>query len=722
MEDELIALEANGNDDLALLRALEAESDSNSDEPNENTFEAKLNTTKPSIIPRLKSAPGIVVSAAGQGTAPKPLSRRAPQPTADFVEEFSKIRVEKRVVGSEALRNHLEGSEFVRLGRVGGHSSGKGADWVTIAILAHKAPPRTSRKGDKYAVWRLSDFRVELTLMVFGDAFKSCCKFQAGDLLCVANPRQMEPRDGHSRGKPAFSVSSAHQMLRIGRSKDFGYCCAYRKDSFQRCQNYIDTRSREYCDAHIAQQYKKAMAKRMDVNRAARPTHTPLRVDPNARKGAAYRRADGVMVGVSSRASTHITIAKRGRRRIAPGHTTMSSVVQGARAKSHTSRFVRRLVKSKPAVSAALVATTGAAQSKKERPSVTNVPAKRRAVTEDRVLAQSRQIAKRRKRLGGISRRGSKHPGAVSLAAATATPSQARKRARRAQDAVGGLKQRMKDVERREALLKREEARIKLEKQQLANARARLQKEQHTTPASAQSSARSRVTRPVLNMAAFRPVRPRSTTATPAEIARKRAVELLREKKEAGTLSDCITPSSTEAGPSFSLSRERSRRARGGAPPSLEFEAHFGSVKMDADRATELLNARSRHQDVYEQSRLEEVRRFTHSNIEKEEAVEKVSKIRKKKILAWHCGRCDMTTEYLVPTCKARRHPVKRVPAVKRFFECVKCHRRTWTLNRKLPGENCLTCGSRSYTTASVVAVPKAFRGEAPAEELEVCA
>ena len=71
-------------------------------------------------------------------------------------------------------------------------------DWVTVGVVVDKLPPRDSVKGNKYAVWKLSDLSGQsavVSLFLFGKAYQEHWKMAQGSVVGLLNPTIMPNRE-----------------------------------------------------------------------------------------------------------------------------------------------------------------------------------------------------------------------------------------------------------------------------------------------------------------------------------------------------------------------------------------------------------------------------------------------------------------------------------------------------------------------------------------------
>ena len=66
------------------------------------------------------------------------------------------------------------------------------------------------------------------------------------------------------------------------------------------------------------------------------------------------------------------------------------------------------------------------------------------------------------------------------------------------------------------------------------------------------------------------------------------------------------------------------------------------------------------------------------------------------------CKVCNTATPRLQEKCRAESHPVKKGPAVKRFFRCRGCSNRTDIVGLPYPDHHCEKCGKSAWERCSM--------------------
>uniref|UniRef100_A0A146LL27 Protein MCM10 homolog n=2 Tax=Lygus hesperus TaxID=30085 RepID=A0A146LL27_LYGHE len=145
------------------------------------------------------------------------------------------------------LKNHVEHGDLK-------------TDWVIGGVLVNKSPTRVSQKGNKYMIWTLSDLKTGLltaSLFLFRRAYDQLWKTQAGAVIGVLNPSPLSQNEksGKSKDQAQLSINDPDQVMMLGRSKDLGTCKGKKKDGSE-CQAFVNARECGFCNYHVASAYR----------------------------------------------------------------------------------------------------------------------------------------------------------------------------------------------------------------------------------------------------------------------------------------------------------------------------------------------------------------------------------------------------------------------------------------------------------------------------------
>ncbi|KAK8184487.1 hypothetical protein BC567DRAFT_206554 [Phyllosticta citribraziliensis] len=155
------------------------------------------------------------------------------------------------------------------------------ADFVVLGIISSKTTPRDTRNAQrtasgaepeesgpnrsKFMILRLTDFKWEVDLFLFEEAFSRFWKLTPGTVIAILNPGIMPPRD-KANGHFSLKMNSTDDtILELGTARDLGFCKSIKADG-QQCSHWIDQRKTEYCDFHVYLQLEKTKSGRMEVN------------------------------------------------------------------------------------------------------------------------------------------------------------------------------------------------------------------------------------------------------------------------------------------------------------------------------------------------------------------------------------------------------------------------------------------------------------------------
>lgn len=131
------------------------------------------------------------------------------------------------------------------------------------------------------------------------------------------------------------------------------------------------------------------------------------------------------------------------------------------------------------------------------------------------------------------------------------------------------------------------------------------------------------------------------------------------------------------------------------------FRSFTGEI-IDEKKMDELRNKKSINQRLVNDAELEEEDKYF-SYHEKKEAMEE-KMINTKEIAAKivTCKICNYSAYKQSDHCKALHHLVKVVQAKKRFFECKKCKKRTYSFD-KMPKKSCPNCQESSWVRVGMM-------------------
>ncbi|XP_078045630.1 minichromosome maintenance 10 homolog [Augochlora pura] len=138
-----------------------------------------------------------------------------------------------------------------------------------------------------------------------------------------------------------------------------------------------------------------------------------------------------------------------------------------------------------------------------------------------------------------------------------------------------------------------------------------------------------------------------------------------------------------------------------------------------SDKFKEMLQAKSAHTDLIEESYEQEKEKYFNKLEMKEKMEEKMLTTYKVSCKAVRCLVCKYTAFSASDLCKEQKHPLRVADATKRFFKCGDCGGRTVSLDR-IPSHSCVKCSSSNWVRAAMMderktnvhVIPLSIRGD----------
>lgn len=155
-------------------------------------------------------------------TAPSVKSTEPQSADNGFTDPFFGIRIINPLIGSSSLMQKMEGRKQIKVSQIKNHMRGGDIqdDWVTLAVVVSKSEPKTSQKGKKYAIWKLSDLKdctKLVSFFLFGEVFTTHWKMAVGSVIGILNPNFM--KENNNKEEITFTVDHHHKVLHVGGSK-----------------------------------------------------------------------------------------------------------------------------------------------------------------------------------------------------------------------------------------------------------------------------------------------------------------------------------------------------------------------------------------------------------------------------------------------------------------------------------------------------------------------
>ncbi|GMM37022.1 Mcm10 protein [Saccharomycopsis crataegensis] len=203
-------------------------------------------------------------------------------------EEYSGQQLSKRYIDATTISKIFKDKKVLRVDKLFAKvcppdfSEPEYPNWVVIGVITAKEDPKkistdhsrqkkttTSDSGGKYMKLTISNYVLSVSLMLFGPAFDKYWKLQAGDVVGILNPKVSPWKfasDGQYKSFNLVLSTDYDSIVEIGRSKNFGHCKAFKKNSSTRtCGVPVDKSKSEYCEYHQNLSLKRITANRLEL-------------------------------------------------------------------------------------------------------------------------------------------------------------------------------------------------------------------------------------------------------------------------------------------------------------------------------------------------------------------------------------------------------------------------------------------------------------------------
>ncbi|XP_038157970.1 protein MCM10 homolog [Cyprinodon tularosa] len=599
----------------------------------------------------------------GEPSKSKPVAAAPPRPAQPpvpkdvGVEKFSGLRLRNPRVSSSEMERKMADRRLIRLSQVPERLKREkleDSDWVTFAVLVHKATPQSSSSGKTFSIWKLNDLHdldVFVSLLLFGDVHKELWKTEPGVVVGLLNPNPMKQKDGYDG--VSLTVDHPQKVLLMGEALDYGTCKAVKK-SGEPCSQIVNMYECQYCQYHVKAQYKKMSSKRAELQSSFSGKA------PNRVKGGSLRERlcqDGFYYGgVSSAAcAASLTASKPNK----PTQRTLDKMLVRGSAQPGPAR---RLALQSGEVSGCSdefkslmsVPTPGALQLKKRLEQDSHLGTKDaskaplQSITASDLLKQQKQKQRellQSRRLRAEQRELQKPSGAAltSPKAASEVPKVTGSPATPHAPTLGRGFSEGDDI-------------LFFD---------------HSPPQAPPPSLSA------TKLAALRKLR-----AKGAALEREDPNAMKRKRSDSSEISARVEKNRTS--PSGESGKEEEEE------PALKKKREQLRF-IESEEFQKILNAKSRHGTVLQAAEYQLQERYFNALVKKEQMEEKMKGIREMKCRAVTCKKCSYTYFKPADRCVNENHELRWHDAMKRFFKCP-CGQRAIALDR-LPHKHCSNCG-----------------------------
>ncbi|CAN7989435.1 unnamed protein product, partial [Ixodes hexagonus] len=187
-----------------------------------------------------------------------------------LTDPYSGIRIINPLVSSTAMEARMASRKMVKMSLVSTFAQSKKIedDWVTIGVLVNKSPPKTSKNGKPFSIWKLTDLHDcenLVSIFLFGEVHEKHWKTSVGSVVGFLNPSVMPNKDSYNgRSEVCLSIDHPGKVMLMGTSKDFGTCKGTFRNG-QPCTMVVNTYTCPYCVYHVKAEYRKMSSKRTEL-------------------------------------------------------------------------------------------------------------------------------------------------------------------------------------------------------------------------------------------------------------------------------------------------------------------------------------------------------------------------------------------------------------------------------------------------------------------------
>ncbi|CAD5122841.1 DgyrCDS11245 [Dimorphilus gyrociliatus] len=185
-----------------------------------------------------------------------------------YREEYSGIRIINPKVSYDEMRRMMEGKDYVKLLNIQSSLKDSPNDWVTMGVIVNKMNGLTSRNGNKYGKWFMSDLsncQKFVSFMLFSKTLEEHWKISQGSVIALLNPKIMESSEKFKGDGTTLTIDNPKNLLLMGSSKDFGICKSTTAKG-AKCSNVVNKLVCEVCEFHLNKAHKQSLQKRPDLN------------------------------------------------------------------------------------------------------------------------------------------------------------------------------------------------------------------------------------------------------------------------------------------------------------------------------------------------------------------------------------------------------------------------------------------------------------------------
>lgn len=183
-------------------------------------------------------------------------------------DSFSHMYIKARYVPEEFLKTQLRGTIIIRLSKLYQMIPGRITEMmetntVVTGVIKKRFKPSLTERGQKYVKILLSDFKFDIVVFLWGDAYERFWKIRQGSICAILNPeiKPMPTRHGHSKTY-MLRVESGLSIIEYAKFAHFGICRGLKG---QPCSEAVDSRKSNYCPYHLEKSADKNASNRNEM-------------------------------------------------------------------------------------------------------------------------------------------------------------------------------------------------------------------------------------------------------------------------------------------------------------------------------------------------------------------------------------------------------------------------------------------------------------------------
>ena len=561
----------------------------------------------------------------------------------------SGIRIANRTIAKSDFNCAVATRRFIKIQHLPIHFKDKqevAGDWVTSGAIVRKAGPFKSKTGNDYSIWTLSDLislENTISLFLFKTVHLEHRKEQVGTVVSLLNPNFMPPRD-QEKGKKsdlAFTLDNPEKLIRMGMAADYGTCKNITKGG-QQCNNFINKALTQYCDFHIVKVHAQMRNKRIALNGSFTPQPGNSKVQKLKQECQAFTHKGNVYYP-----NAKPTQSKSFDEAVADKPEVTALKKKGM-------MISTPLVSSEEFNSRLKIQSSGSIQLK-------------RALESSPKPSENTQTSKRAKlELTSCKTFFKKHIETPKLGSGAS---------------AGGFISLNTD---------KKKAAIKAKALSLARQGAFTAKNPNRKRHELTADERLRMKERSLGLEKEPPPK--------EEIVLNSASDMM-----------CSKPIITKNSINSKHDKENKARKNNGQSkepaPAVKkgiLSAAFGNLDANSAEGKRLMKAQSMNVGVIREQEIERTTDYFNALEKFEYNEEKLMKIQEIKVTVYICKTCNTATSKQLPKCIEENHPVKKGPAVKKFFKCSHCSQRTDAVGLPYPDHNCMKCGKSAWVKCSM--------------------